>query len=1505
MKASIPFARLALVFVYLAALLGAPQQAAAQPAPVVSSALSAVLAAVPGEVTFMRDLFGAGQIATGDKWLIGGGYLYWAQCQAFVPRRVNQSVEPQANAGRKGYLRRWPIHGGAIATLSNEGFCESETSSWAADESGLYYGDSTNILRRSTSSPFTVETIAASAMPNSRIILNNGTTIWRDYIFWLANNTLYSANKFTLRQLAAPEPLGANAHSLAFANDSNFYWFADGVLYRAAKACLAFGGGACSKEVVAGENGDNVTDAKLSSRISSSSTFPLWTSGTSIRGIGCSFGRTGYNCAPGNSYTSALNNNVGNLATDGEFLFWVENRADVCSGGIFGCDYGDNGRLMKWSLSQLDSIINPGQFDTPQQIACKQCYANYTINGSPSAVAVADGWVYFNTSNGLSRIRADAPPISWDLAFKGWEITQGIQNLNNDVPLVANKPTYVRVYGNKSSGPNALSVEGILRGTTINGAVLGSLRSLNSGQNFTANNAMPNRAATDGGWLFQLPESWTNAGVTKLSFQIDPRGAWNDPNPGNNTAPLQAFTFTRKAPVCAVFVPVRTIAPRASTNAPNFWQMIERFKTLWPVSDVWVFQQDEDIAELEIKWGGPFDLIPYPGYGPYELDEGGSLFNGIISDKDKVIISLIERDVFSDDPDTCDDANGRTHYVGMVHPDAPTGTSSGFANYVRAASWVKFPPHDARGEASKFTLPGAGGTMAQELSHNYNGIFGDRWKHVNCNGPDGVNPNYPYDPCKLDNRAYTDPATYFGFDPLTSTPIAPDMASDYMSYGDNNWVSDYSWRGMFGEVKTRVRAAQQMARTPGALSVVNLRAAEDAVFVTGVITASTQLADLNNAWRMPKTEMTANVLRKWQDFAVTTQRVQRTTTQNEAQYQLRLLDATNATLGEYFVTATSGTHGIVADTLSFAASFPAPAGQVARLELRDGDKLLGSLNAGGALPTVNIISPAGGEAVDDALTLSWRASDADPTDRLLFSVQYSPDNGQHWRALLTNFPNRSGSDTVTLSLAGLNGIPASTTGGLIRVIASDGYNTTIAVSQPFTVANRAPTPHIDAPGSAPLPAGQTIILSGSASDVEDGGLSGAALGWALDGAEIGNGQSQIIEGLAPGIHTLTLTARDAAGKAATATQTITVAPLAIPKTAAPMFDGDCNDNAYTNAARVSLAPYADGTQAFVALARTDDALYACFSGMKRTAAGSPGTLAVVRINTDYGRRSVPGVGDRVFYTDEAGVVSRFDGDGTGYVAGSGGAGAQISANSTIWNVEMRIDVGSVGGMNHVVGLGVEQALVSSSSDRYAWPQGDGASNPSSWGAASLGDVPQISNVTPASVPVGAGGMVVTIDGSSFVAGATVKFNSAALATTVVSGTQVQATIPATNLAAAGMFNLTVVNPGLEAAPSNGLPFSVANPLPQISQVALAGKTLTVSGSNFAAGATIQFNGSNYPATGNTMRLSITLSAADVIGNANASITVFNPGPGGGVSNVVTLGAGSGFNTLYLPLAFGR
>ena len=1467
MRARDRVARLATLLVYLTALLAGTAQLATQPP-------ASALAADPAPPQFLRDLPDlAGLISANDGWTVGGGYLYWANC-------------PPVDSGG-GYLRRWPLRGGRAVTIVNGKFC-TNTNTWAADESGLYYGDGVSILRRPASNPFTIEPIAASTMPTSRIVLNNGTTIWRDYIFWLANNTLYSAHKLFLRQLAAPEPLGANAHSVLFANDNYFYWFADGVLYRALKPCLGFGGGACSKEVVAGENGDHVTEATLTETLSNSSTYPLWTSGTTIRGNWCRFNNTGRVCSPSTSYSSSQNNTVGGLATDGQFLFWIENRADVC-GGIFGCSFGDSGQLMKWSLRQ--SVFRPGPFDTPQQIACKQCFANYAIRGIPGGVAVADGWIYFDTTNGISRIRADAPPISWDLAFKGWEITQGIQSLTNDVPLVANKPTYVRAYGNTLSGPGANNVEAILLGRDSSGVSLGLLRSLNGVQTFATNNGVPKRDTTNGGWLFQLPEAWTNAGTIRLTLQIDPRGVWSDPNRGNNGIANQSFSFARKAPVCIVAIPVRSHGPVANYNSPNFYFASDLLKRLWPISDVWLYHQDNDIAELQARFG-----IPPWEYGPYEIPD----------DTWKMIISLTARDLLSDDPDECDDARARTHYLGIVSPQTQTGNDdpdlgtngSGRVGYDQA--WIKLPKDDfAVGDWQAVRAT----TLAHELAHNY-----DR-EHVDCGdpAPDDPDGGYPYIDangrrCTIDNRDQSQPSTHFGFNPADLSPIKPTDARDLMAYGLNRWISDYTFRGIMGDIPNAAladegRAATQAARVP------QLAAAAGAVLVTGVVTTTVGQGELSYGWVYPTAALGQGLIRKWQAHAAPT--AQLGAPLAAPRYHLRLLDPSGAVLDDREVTlAESDLHGDQLahvgqhDVQTFALTFPAPAGPVARMELMQDSTLLASLQPGGGAPTVSVLSPAGGETIDGALTLSWRASDPDPNDKLLFSVQYSPDNGQHWRALLSDFPNRSGSDTVTLNLDQLSGIPASSSGGLIRVAASDGYNTTLATSQPFTVANRAPEPHIDAPGSAALPAGQTVVLQGGATDVEDGGLSGDALRWALDGVELGNGQTQVIEGLAPGSHTLTLTASDGAGKAATATQTLTVAPLVIPP-AVPSFDGECNDAAYASAARLPLAPYPDGTQAFVSLVRSADALYACFSGMRRTAAGSPGTLAIVRVDSDYGRRSAPGANDHLFSTNEAGVVTTMNGDGTGYVAWSGGASAQISASATAWSAELRIDAGSIGGMNHVVGLNVDQAAVNSASEHFQWPQRAGIANPSSWGAASLGDLPQLSALAPTSAPVGSGDTVVTLTGSGFVAGTLAALNGTALATTVISDTQLQATIPAANLALAGTFSVTLFNPGLEAAPSVGLAFSATNPLPRLTQATLNGSTLTVTGSNFAAGATVQFNGSDYAATGSGTQARVTVRSPDLVDSAGAAVTLFNPGPGGGVSNVVTLGAGG--NSVYLPL----
>ena len=1515
MNARLPFARLAIVLAYLTSLLTFSSQVSAQAAPdALASAPASVLAADPATVYFMRDLLGSGQIAPGDAWLIGGGYLYWAQCVVPGPNRAAPADQARPNAGQIGYLRRWPIRGGAIATLSSEAFCN--TASWAADDSGLYYWQAGFIYRRSLASALTPVAVVDTGVYG----LTSALVIDGAYLFYsLGNDYIYRTPKAQVNVPDDPrydETItvvegGAGANGL-IVNGGALNWFGGGRVRSAAKTCVY--PDPCAVNELAIEPGAYLSNASIASPLFSVTTNPLWVAGpletitgqtyagNTIRAYSCRFTNIGRQCNAGNEYTAPNRPDgagtqrpsaIGPLASDGNYLFWVEN-LKVCNTGSLGttCRESDQGRLMKYHIGRAP-LGSSDPFDTPQPIAAQNSSGAFSINGT-SPTAVADGWVYFDTSNGLSRIRADAPPLSWDLAFKDWEVTQGIQNLTNNVPLVANKPTYVRVYGTKLSGPAANNVEALLQGQDANGASLGTLRSINGVQNFLVNNGAPNRAVTNGGWLFQLPDSWTSAGVTRLTIQIDPRGVWNDPNRGNNAVINQAFTFNHKAPVCIVTIPVRTHGPVADNNSPNLFFARDMLKRLWPVSDVWLYHQDDDIAELQARFG-----IPPWEYGPYEIPD----------DTGKMITSLTLRDLFSDDPDRCDDVGARTHYVGIVSPQTQTGddnpdlgtNGSGRVGYDQA--WVKLP---ADGYAADDWKAVRAATLAHELGHNYGR------EHVNCGGPDDPDGGYPYkdadgQSCTLDNRDQAQPTTYFGFNPVDQTPIKPTDARDLLAYGRNRWISDYTFRGIMNGINNVAErsAAERAARAP------QLAAANGAVLVTGVISTTEGQGELNYSWVYPTGALGRTLINKWQTYAAPT--MQPGAHPAAASYHLRLLDASGAVLDDRAVTlAESDLHGDTAahagqhDVQTFALTFPTPTGQVARMELLQDSTVLASLKPGAGTPTISVLSPAGGETIDNAMTISWRASDPDPGDKLLFSVQYSPDNGQHWRALLSGLPNRTGDDTVTLNLNDLSGIPASTTGGLIRVAASDGYNTAVAVSQPFTVNNRAPEPHIDAPGLAPLPAGQAVVLQGSATDAEDGGLVGASLRWALDGADIGSGQTQTIEGLAPGSYTLTLTARDAAGKEATATQTLTVAPLAIPK-AAPTFDGDCNDAAYVGAARLSLAPYADGTQAVVSLVRTDDALYACFSGMKRTAAGSPGTLAVVRVDGDHGRRSVPGANDHVFYTNEAGVSSTFNGNGTGYVAGSGGAGAQISASSTSWNAELRIDASAIGGMNHVIGLGVEQALLNSNSDRYTWPQHDGASDPSSWGAAALGDLPQLSAVAPASAPTGAGDTVVTINGSGFAAGATARLNGVALATTVISGTQLQATIPAANLALAGAFSLTAANPGLEAAPSNALPFSVTNPLPHITQAVLAGNTLTLTGGGFAAGATVQFNGHDYAATGDSAHLRASVSDADQAGTTDASVSVFNSGPGGGVSNVVTLGAAPapGSIKVYLPLVAHR
>ena len=85
-------------------------------------------------------------------------------------------------------------------------------------------------------------------------------------------------------------------------------------------------------------------------------------------------------------------------------------------------------------------------------------------------------------------------------------------------------------------------------------------------------------------------------------------------------------------------------------------------------------------------------------------------------------------------------------------------------------------------------------------------------------------------------------------------------------------------------------------------------------------------------------------------------------------------------------------------------------------------------------------------------------------------------------------------------------------------------------------------------------------------------------------------------------------------------------------------------------------------------------------------------------------------------------------------------------------------------------------------------------------------VPTLASLSPTSAGAGGSAFTLTVNGSNFVDGSVVNWNTNSLATTYVSATQLTASVPATLIASAGIATVTVVNPG--AVASGGVGFTI-------------------------------------------------------------------------------------------------
>lgn len=371
----------------------------------------------------------------------------------------------------------------------------------------------------------------------------------------------------------------------------------------------------------------------------------------------------------------------------------------------------------------------PGQY-TVSAASVSSGGTTYTASPEDIEVAVSAG------ATAQVTIIYAGPAPSLNLRVAGFYFTQSVQRFDNDVPLVAGRDAFLRVFAQADqSNTETPSV----RVRLYHGSAVV--------QTFTipapADTVPTGRTDGDLGttWNVLVPGSLIQPGLGALA-DVDPTGAIAETDESDNAFPTSGG---RRA------VSVRVMPPLAITLVPVRQSANQLQGDVTPANS-------DQYLDLTRR------VFPLPGYGVevhpvYTTD--------------------------TDEPLLPDDANGgwitvlgeiaalrlvedsERHYYGVVR----TGYSSGMVG----RGFIGLPVaigYDEPADRSRIT--------AHELGHTWNRL------HAPCGGPPDADPNYPYPGANIGR---------FGYD-LEAQVLKPRDTPDLMSYCGDPWISDYTYEGV-------------------------------------------------------------------------------------------------------------------------------------------------------------------------------------------------------------------------------------------------------------------------------------------------------------------------------------------------------------------------------------------------------------------------------------------------------------------------------------------------------------------------------------------------------------------------------------------------------------------------------------------------------------------------------------------------------------------------------------
>jgi uncharacterized repeat protein (TIGR01451 family) len=340
-----------------------------------------------------------------------------------------------------------------------------------------------------------------------------------------------------------------------------------------------------------------------------------------------------------------------------------------------------------------------------------------------------------------------------DLQITGVEVTQVIQNLDNDVPLIEDKATYVRVYvkAEYPDGRSSCDVPDVaVRLENPAGALLHPRPHTITAVAVpgVSRPRLMERYKLDKSLLFRMPSSW-RSGAYKLTAEINPSHRKPDADLTNNTWE-EEIAFGATKPIHLVFHPIHYVfGGKDVTTVKHMAKLLFPYLRIYPLAE----------GNHRIYWGDTLDVT-----WDVSTDPGRSRMLKLVKDQGDFWWWNEEREE-------------DTSRVALVHNDIPTGNVVGLGYRPGHACWTKMSG----------SLDFQGMTLAHELGHNF-GL-----SHVPCQVADGTGGAWPYPDCWLSTGSRTG---YHGFDPGGNRAQlrSPRDYSDVMGYGRDQWISDFSYR---------------------------------------------------------------------------------------------------------------------------------------------------------------------------------------------------------------------------------------------------------------------------------------------------------------------------------------------------------------------------------------------------------------------------------------------------------------------------------------------------------------------------------------------------------------------------------------------------------------------------------------------------------------------------------------------------------------------------------------